>query len=244
MAVSAVAHMHGMPALVRRVAALSSCLGGGGGHVGAVTLLSHGRWRASSVVHIGNRRLDREQAEAEHDEAGRQPVTQGPSHGRYLNPMVRALKAVLVRSCLVAVTAAGMVGACQGAAERAGEPIAHRRLQVDTTSPSPALSVAMLRVGDSVFHGQVGDARCSRCHGQRAMQAPAGPDLSKSRWLRVAPYGSVVHFLAHGQRDTRGEDPGTPHAGAAQLSAEELRAVALYVDSLARGQRPNTRENP
>jgi hypothetical protein len=157
-----------------------------------------------------------------------------------LGVAIRALKAVSVRSCVLGLAAAGTVGACRGEAERAGEPIAHRRLRVDTASPPPALTGAMLLLGDSVFHGQVGNAQCSRCHQQRAAGAPVGPELTHSQWLRVAPYGSVVHFLAHGQRDARGEDLGVPHPGAAQLSAAELRAVALYVDSLARrGQGPS-----
>ena len=157
--------------------------------------------------------------------------------------MIRALKAALVRSCILGLAAAGVVGACRGEAERVGEPIAHRRLRVDTAPPPPALTGAMLRLGDSVFHGQVGSAQCTRCHGQRATGTTAGPELRQSKWLRAAPYGSVVHFLAHGQRDARGEDAAAPHPGAAQLSAAELRAVALYVDSLARRRQGPTSDS-
>ena len=242
---SAVAHMHGVTALAGRVAVLSLAIGVVGGRVGGVTLSGYRAWRAICIVDIGNSRLDRKQGEAERDEAGRQPVKQGSTHGRYLNPMIRALKAVSVRSCVLGFACAAAVGACRGEAERAGEPIAHRRLRVDTASPPPALIGAMLRLGDSVFHGQVGNAPCSRCHGQSDAGAPSGPELRQSQWLRAAPYGAVVHFLAHGQRDARGEDAGAPHPGAAQLSAAELRAVALYADSLARGgQAPAAEKRP
>jgi mono/diheme cytochrome c family protein len=151
--------------------------------------------------------------------------------------MTHTLKALVGRSCGLALALLGTALGCGAEGNHAGEPIAHRRLRVDTASPPAALTISMLHLGDSVFHGRVDGAGCSGCHLPQAPEAPdgsSGPDLGGSEWLRTASYGMVVHFLAHGERKARREGTGGPHSGAASLSAAELRAVALYVGDLNR----------
>ena len=192
--------------------------------------------RAVAVMHVSNRRLDREEGKAQRDERRRKSVNQRHVHGRYFNLMRRPFKAVTPGVCLLTLTVLFGANACQRDAERAGEPVAHRRLGVDTTTPPHALTHSMLRLGDSVWHGWTGQAQCSRCHAGHTTGTPAAPEIMRSEWLRAASYGALVHFLAHGQQDGRGEDAAKPHPGAARLSAAELRAVALYVRWLAGGR--------
>ncbi|MGH7528707.1 MAG: c-type cytochrome [Gemmatimonadales bacterium] len=94
-----------------------------------------------------------------------------------------------------------------------------------------------MAVGDSVFHGLVGEARCGNCHAVAKDGKRIGPDLRRSVWLgREASYGEVVDFLAHGARVHDREVPNRPHGGV-RLLDDQLRAVSAYVRSLGRGSR-------
>lgn len=212
--------------------------------VGAVTLYRCGGTAAIRIVNVRDGRLDREEDEAEGDETGREAVPQRRTHGRYVNPMTHVVKALAARSCGLALALLGTALGCGGEGNHAGEPIAHRRLRVDTASPPAALTTGMLRLGDSVFHGRVGGAGCSGCHLPQAPDGSSGPELGASEWLRTASYGMVVHFLAHGQREARREGAGAPHPGSLGLSAAERRAVALYARWLSRRRlQPETKAN-
>ena len=92
------------------------------GHVGVAPLRSDRVRGAVRVVDVSNRRLDRKQGEAQHHEARRQPVEQGSTHGRYLNLMIGALKAVSVCFCILGVAAAVVVGVWRGGAEGVSPP--------------------------------------------------------------------------------------------------------------------------
>ena len=84
----------------------------------------------------------------------------------------------------------------------------------------------MMSSGNTVFQSS-----CTACHG-RGNSEPSAPDLATSQWLVGASYGEVVHFLAVSGPHVPEERLGKPHTGASQLSLEELRAVALFVNCL------------
>lgn len=155
--------------------------------------------------------------------------------------MLHVVKAAVGPSCLWGLIGAMGLSACRRDVERAGEPIAHLRLLIDTVAPAMTSVSSMQSLGDSVFDGRVGDAPCSRCHGTAPVSGMSASDLAQSHWLRGASYGTVVHFLVHGERDHRGEDPGARHPGVSRLSPHEIRAVALYVVTLA--ARPHSEES-
>lgn len=99
-----------------------------------------------------------------------------------------------------------------------GEPAVHLRIGVDTVPPVGAELPRLVAAGDSLFHGQTGDAHCSDCHS----------DLAGSRWLADARFSDVVDFLVHGTKIRSKEVPNRPHGGT-RLPPEQVRAIAVYL---------------
>ena len=121
--------------------------------------------------------------------------------------------------------------------EHADEPAVVRRLGVDTSSPSLAQVELMRAQGESVFCGLLANGTCSQCHDKRGEPGYRTTDLRRSAWLRQASFGSIVHYITHGRRDPREDTPGSSHPGGDALTAEQIRAVAEYLESLSRGQK-------
>ena len=89
-------------------------------------------------------------------------------------------------------------------------------------------------LGEQVFTGQVGGAACSGCHGSDAKGTPLGPDLTAGKWTwsdgSVAGIQKIITSGVPNPKNYRGP---MPPMGGAQLSSEQLAAVAAYVHSLA-----------
>ena len=189
-------------------------------------LLTKRGLRFARLVHVRDRRFDPEEGEDENHGAGHEPPeTQGP-HCRYVNPMPRAFKPSAAQITVLVLGI--LIWGCGGPdREHSGEPVVRFRFRVDTIAPDSSLLPAMMSLGNTVFQSS-----CTACHG-RGNSEPSAPDLATSQWLVRASYGEVVHFLAVSGPHVPGERLGEPHTGASQLSLEELRAVALLVDSLA-----------
>ena len=223
MSMAAVAH-------VPRVAVIGRC----GVFVGARGMRPHRLGSLSAerglgvslFVHVRDRRFDPEEGEEENHWAGHEPPeSQGP-HCTYVNPMTHTFKPYAARITILILALS--VWAC-GGQDRAhsGEPVVRFRFGVDTTAPDTTLLPAMMSLGNTVFQSS-----CGACHAPGNAERGAS-DLARSQWLIGASYGEVVHFLAVSGPHRPGERLGTVHGGASQLSLQELRAVALFVDSLA-----------
>lgn len=190
------------------------------------SLLRERDLRLALLMDVGNRRFEPEEGEEENDGAGDQPPETQRPHCPYVNPMPHACKPSAARATVLLLALA--ICAC-GRPDRqhSGEPVVRFRFRVDTAAPDSTVLRAMMSLGDTVFQSS-----CSACHGQGNAERGES-DIARSQWLVGASYGEIVHFLAVSGPHLPGERHGTPHGGASQLSLPELRAVALFVDSLA-----------
>jgi mono/diheme cytochrome c family protein len=95
----------------------------------------------------------------------------------------------------------------------------------------------MLAEGDSIFHGQKAGGLCYTCHGADAKGTALAPPLVSHKWLTGDGSYSFIQ-----QRVTQGmPNPTPPYSapmppmGGAQLSADQIKAVAAYVYSISHG---------
>jgi len=97
----------------------------------------------------------------------------------------------------------------------------------------PGSSAAAVALGQRVFVGQVGGAPCSGCHGSDGKGTPLGPDLTAGKWLWSdgSPRG-IEKTIATGVPNPKNYRSPMPPMGGAQLSPEQLKAVAAYVWAL------------
>ena len=101
--------------------------------------------------------------------------------------------------------------------------------------PVPAgSSRQMVELGDQVFHGRAGGASCTGCHGTDAAGTPLGPPLLGHRWLwSDGSYQSLEKIIREGVPQPKQYRAPMPPMGGAQLSDEQLAAVAAYVWGLS-----------
>jgi glucose/arabinose dehydrogenase/mono/diheme cytochrome c family protein len=109
----------------------------------------------------------------------------------------------------------------------------------DAGSPSSALRAppgstpAIVALGDRVYHGQVGGASCAGCHGANGTGSTLGPDLTSGKWLwSDGSYPGISATIAQGVAQPKQYRAPMPAMGGAQLSSDELFAVAAYVWAL------------
>lgn len=95
-------------------------------------------------------------------------------------------------------------------------------------------SPQLIAQGDSVFHGQLGGAACTACHGQDAKGTPVGPNLTDGEWLNTdGSYEGIVKTVTTGVPQPKKAPAPMPPKGGAALSDAQVRAVAAYVYSLS-----------
>jgi glucose/arabinose dehydrogenase/mono/diheme cytochrome c family protein len=107
----------------------------------------------------------------------------------------------------------------------------------DATSslPVPAgASKEMVVLGDRIYHGQVGGAACTGCHGANATGTPLGPDLSGKHWLwGDGSYAAIAKIISAGVPQPKQYRSPMPPMGGAQLSSDQVSAVAAYIWALS-----------
>ena len=101
--------------------------------------------------------------------------------------------------------------------------------------PVPAGSSRhMVELGDDVFHGRTGGAGCTGCHGTDASGTPLGPPLLGHRWIwGDGSYQSIEKIVREGVPQPKQYRAPMPPLGGAQLTDEQLSAVAAYVWGLS-----------
>ena len=103
-----------------------------------------------------------------------------------------------------------------------------------TLKPPAGATPAMLALGSRVYHGQVGGAGCTGCHGSNGDGSPLGPDLTKGKWLwSDGSYQGIASTIAAGVAQPKQYRAPMPAMGGAQLSSDQLFAVAAYVWALS-----------
>jgi glucose/arabinose dehydrogenase/mono/diheme cytochrome c family protein len=97
----------------------------------------------------------------------------------------------------------------------------------------PGATPAIVALGDRVYHGQAGGGTCAGCHGASGSGSPLGPDLTSGKWMwSNGSYQGIAATIAQGVAQPKQYRAPMPAMGGAQLSSDELFAVAAYVWAL------------
>jgi glucose/arabinose dehydrogenase/mono/diheme cytochrome c family protein len=97
----------------------------------------------------------------------------------------------------------------------------------------PGSSRQMVELGDAVFHGRAGGATCTGCHGSDASGTPLGPPLLSHHMIwGDGSYASIEETIKKGIPQPKQYRSPMPPMGGAQLTDEQLSAVAAYVWAL------------
>jgi mono/diheme cytochrome c family protein len=92
----------------------------------------------------------------------------------------------------------------------------------------------MVELGERVFRGQVGGAACTGCHGENGQGTPLGPPLTGKKWLwSDGSYEGIKKTITEGVPQPKEYRSPMPPMGGAQLTPEQVSAVAAYVWSLS-----------
>jgi glucose/arabinose dehydrogenase/mono/diheme cytochrome c family protein len=93
---------------------------------------------------------------------------------------------------------------------------------------------AMVALGDRIYHGQVAGAACAGCHGANATGSPLGPNLTTKKWLwSDGSYQGILKTISDGVPHPKQYRSPMPPMGGAQLTPDQLSAVAAYVWALS-----------
>jgi mono/diheme cytochrome c family protein len=100
-------------------------------------------------------------------------------------------------------------------------------------------SAELVALGDSIFKS----INCARCHGATGEGSETGPTLRTGPWLQAdGSLPSIVQVITSGVPVTSLKTPGltrgmAARGGPANLSDDQVRAVAAYVFTISRGKR-------
>ena len=112
--------------------------------------------------------------------------------------------------------------------------------------PVPAgATKEMVALGDRIYHGQVGGATCTGCHGADAKGTPLGPDLTGTQWLwGDGSYPAIAKIITTGVPQPKQYRSPMPPMGGAQLTSDQVSAVAAYIWALShRSASPSSSAN-
>ncbi|HVI09520.1 MAG TPA: c-type cytochrome [Candidatus Binatia bacterium] len=102
------------------------------------------------------------------------------------------------------------------------------------TAVPPGATREMVALGDRVYHGQVGGAGCTGCHGNGGEGTPLGPPLTGKKWLwSDGSFPGLRKTIADGVPQPKNYRSPMPALGGAQLTPDQLSAVAAYVWSIS-----------
>jgi glucose/arabinose dehydrogenase/mono/diheme cytochrome c family protein len=92
----------------------------------------------------------------------------------------------------------------------------------------------MIALGDRIYHGEVGAATCTGCHGANAKGTPLGPDLTDTQWLwGDGSYPAISKTITTGVSQPKQYRSPMPPMGGAQLNSDQVSAVAAYIWALS-----------
>jgi glucose/arabinose dehydrogenase/mono/diheme cytochrome c family protein len=137
-----------------------------------------------------------------------------------------------VTPCPSATTAAGQVSLDSAKPPEGTHPDAGG---ATANLPVPAgATTEIVELGDRIYHGQVGGASCTGCHGTNAKGTPLGPDLTGTKWLwGNGSYGAIEKIITAGVPRPKQYRAPMPPMGGAQLGADQVSAVAAYIWALS-----------
>jgi glucose/arabinose dehydrogenase/mono/diheme cytochrome c family protein len=140
---------------------------------------------------------------------------------------------------------------CPSATAPAGNPVEMAAQPPEGTHPDAGAAANTLRVpagatremvalGDRIFHGQVAEAACTGCHGDSGQGTPLGPDLTGKKWLwSDGSYARIKKTITEGVGQPKEYRSPMPPMGGAQLTPDQLSAVAAYIWAISHRASPN-----
>jgi glucose/arabinose dehydrogenase/mono/diheme cytochrome c family protein len=179
--------------------------------------------------------------QAEHRPSG---LAVGPDGSLFVSDDVRGrIYRIVYRGGSGAQGGAPIYTACPGAAASAGSisvadakppegthPDAGHADEIAALPVPAGATKPMVALGDRIYHGQVGAATCTGCHGANAKGTPLGPDLTDTQWLwGDGSYGAISKTITTGVSQPKQYRSPMPPLGGAQLSSDQVSAVAAYI---------------
>jgi mono/diheme cytochrome c family protein len=173
-------------------------------------------------------------------------VAVGPDGSLYVSDDVRGrIYRIVYPGGSDAQAETASVTPCPSASAAAGQVSTDDAKPPEGTHPDAGAATASLPVptgattqmvvlGDRIYHGQVGGASCTGCHGTNAKGTPLGPDLTGTQWLwGDGSYGAIEKIITAGVPQPKQYRSPMPPMGGAQLDADQVSAVAAYIWALS-----------
>jgi glucose/arabinose dehydrogenase/mono/diheme cytochrome c family protein len=147
---------------------------------------------------------------------------------------------------------AANVTACPSATAPAGNPVDVAAQPPEGTHPDAGASASnlpvpegatreMVLLGERIYRGQVGGAACTGCHGESGQGTPLGPDLTGKKWLwSDGSYAGIAKTITEGVSQPKQYRSPMPPMGGAQLTADQVSALAAFVWSLGHRATPTS----
>ena len=194
-------------------------------------------------------------AERSPDKAAHRPtgIAVGPDSSLYISDDVRGRIYRVVYRGGDAPAGAARTVACPSASAPAGKIVVatanppegtHANAGVPDSATLPIAEGAtreMVVLGDRIFHGQMAGASCTGCHGSGGTGTPLGPNLTANRWLwSDGTWAGIAATIRIGVPQPHNYRSPMPAMGGAQLSADQVNAVAAYVWGLSNVNAPPT----
>jgi glucose/arabinose dehydrogenase/mono/diheme cytochrome c family protein len=146
---------------------------------------------------------------------------------------------------------AAKITPCPSATAPAGNPVDVAVEPPEGTHPDAGAAVSslpvpqgatreMVALGGRIFSGQVAGAACTGCHGDSGEGTPLGPVLTAHKWLwSDGSYAGIAKTITDGVPQPKEFRSPMPPMGGAQLTPDQVSALAAYVWSISHQASPN-----
>jgi glucose/arabinose dehydrogenase/mono/diheme cytochrome c family protein len=136
--------------------------------------------------------------------------------------------------CPSASAPAGNISVAQAKPPEGTHPDAGAAAETASLPVPNGATKEMIALGDRIYHGQVGGATCTGCHGANATGTALGPNLTDTQWLwGDGSYRAIAKTIAAGVPEPKQYRAPMPPMGGAQLTPDQVSAVAAYVWGLS-----------
>jgi glucose/arabinose dehydrogenase/mono/diheme cytochrome c family protein len=173
-------------------------------------------------------------------------IAVGPDGSLYVSDDVRGrIYKIVYRGGPAAEGADATVTPCPSTTAAAGDSSVAGSSPPEGTHPDAGAAAAelpiargatqpMVLLGDRIYHGEVGGAACTGCHGSAATGTALGPDLTDTKWLwSDGSYAGITKTISEGVAQPKQYRSPMPAMGGAALTPDQVSAVAAYVWGLS-----------